>query len=265
MSVLKITPTTEAQRTAAASKLIVPVPPATRQPSVNQFPFLTDAQANQTNSQGQAPKAVTSKTSLFITNIVQPGDILPVPISGNTFYVTAATAPLNIRPRGGIFNSYVAGTGLALDLSNSFDLLEIQNTSSFAIVFQIFVGFDAYIDKRLFLTAQQNPQVVFPTYPTANAAAVINVTDLSGQVITDINGVQWYAMYRSAIIACNIDSGTTYLLQRANASGPASPAIAAVYPLTSLRLDISGNYRFATGGGNINMIVSEIYTCIPKT
>lgn len=246
-----------------------PLPPQapveSRPPSINNYPFLVDSTPSKTNSAGQAPARVLSKTSLFVQNVIAPGATLPVPLSGNWFYITQATAPIDIRPSGGIFNTYAAGTGLDLDLSNSFSLLEIRNTSAFAVVFQVFVGFDKFIDKRLFLTSQQNPQAVFPTYPVPNIANVININDLSGQQFTDVNGVGWYAMFRTAIIICNVDAGATFLIYKSGAIAASDPAIAAVYPLTSLRLDVQGNYRISTfGGGNINLIVSEIYTSLLK-
>lgn len=230
------------------------------------YPFPTDTQNNRTSSQGQAPKTPQSKTSLFVSNVVPAGGTLQVPVSGNTFYVSASNGVINIRPSGGVFNGYYPGTGLNLSLDNSFDLLEVNNPNTFAVAYQIFVGFDGFIDNRVYLTTQQQPQIVYPTYPTPLAANVINITDLAGSQFADINGNLWLALYRSAIIICNIDTGSTFLVQKATTAIATGPAIAAVYPLTSLRLDVQGSYRISTGGGgNINLVVSEIYTAIPKT
>src|SRR5690348_9933812 len=105
--------------------------------------------SNRVNSGGESLPTVKSRSSLFYANVIAPGATLVVPAAGTQFYMTVATAPISIRPSGGVFNDYVQGTGLQLDLSNAFSLLEIKNNNAAAAVFQMFVGFDQYIDKRL--------------------------------------------------------------------------------------------------------------------
>ena len=216
---------------------------------------------NRVNSQGRPPSSLRARSSQIINNIVQPGATLPVPAAGTQFYLLVATLPIAIRPSGGVFNTYSAGKGLNLLPENAFDLIEIRNTSAVAVVFSIFVGFDGYIDNTLILnTASGEAQVVNPVQSTVLATNNILIPDLSGTVITDPNGDQWYSISRTAILLFNADGAAVYdVVNTAN-----SMTIALLQPLQALRLDISGDYRI-TEGGNINAIVSEIYQAIPKT
>ncbi len=220
---------------------------------------------NRTNSSGRSLGTVKARTSLFIDGQIPAGETMPVPIAGTQFYVTALTATIGIRPSGGIFNDYEVGTGLQLQEINAFNLLELRNENAFPVVYQIFVGFDQFIDKRLILDLVSQPAVVNPTYPVPNAATAVAIDDLSGQAITDINGGTWWALARIAICVFNTDTGVTLLLHESGASSASDPAIAAIFPQTALNYPASGDYALTTGGGNINAIVSEIYQCIPRT
>lgn len=205
------------------------------------------------------------RSSQFIRNIIPAGQTVPFPAAGTMFYVTQATAPFEIKPSGGSFNSYDIGTGLELAPVNAFEQLQIRNPSAFPIVFELFIGFDGFIDNRVIISQTTLTQISFPTYPTASAAAAVAINDLVGQKIADINGNQWYAMGRVAIIVSNLDPGVTLLLQRAGSAVANGPAVCAIFPVTSLNLPVSGDYSLSVGGGNINAIVSEIYNAIPAT
>jgi len=220
---------------------------------------------NQGNRTTTPPGAINilSRTSQVLRNIVPAGGTIQYPVTGNTFYVLFASATLNIKPGTGSSNPYETGTGLAAPEINSFGSLQISNPSASPVVFEIFVGFDGFIDNRLIVANTGLRQVAYPTYPVASAAASVAINDLSGTPITDINGNNWYAAQRLAIIVCNPDPGVTLLLQEAGSSVSNGPAIAVIYPLTSLNYPVSGNYSLSVGGGNINAIVSEIYNAIP--
>lgn len=233
--------------------LLMPIPPS-----------VVSTANNTVNTQGRPPISPKNRTSIFIANIIQAGETLPMSCAGNTFYVTVATAELQIRPSNGAFNAYSVGTGLEIDLANSFEMIEVRNDNAFAVVFQIFVGFDNYIDKRLYLDTTSLPIVAFPTFPTPNAAARVDIDDLSAQVIVDINGQEWYAISRVAIVIGNADSGVALLVQEEGSVVANGPAIGIVQPLTSWQLGVSGNYCLCTGGGNINAVVSELYQCLIK-
>jgi hypothetical protein len=218
--------------------------------------------SNRLNSSGRSLPTVKSRTSLTYNNIILAGATIPIPCAGTEFYLEFSTAQLLIRPSGGVFNPFSAGLGLQLDLSNAFDLVEVQNLNAFPVVFSLFIGFDGLIDNRLFLQNNQLPQVAFPTYQTQNSATTVAINDISGAQFSDINGGKWYAISRSSLTVYNPDGSTTLLLQKAGALSNAGPAIGVVYPTTTLQLNVSGNYSLNAGGGPINAIVSEIYTSL---
>lgn len=217
---------------------------------------------NRINPSGRSLGTVKSRTSLFYQGVVAAGDTNTIPASGTQFYVTASNGEVFIRPAGGIFNGYVQGTGLQLLEINYFDLLEVRNENSFPVAYQLFVGFDQYIDRRIYLDNTNTPSVSFPTYPTPNSAPLVDITDRSGSAFNDINGNPFLALYREAIIISNTDTGVTLLLQKANSVIAGGPAIGAIFPQTSFRLETSGDYRLHLGGANINAVVSEIYKSI---
>lgn len=218
---------------------------------------------NRTNSQGRSLGTVKARSSLVINNIVPAGGVLAVPATGTQFYVTLSTGAISIKPSGGTFNPYPVGTGLQLEEINSFDLLQVRNDTSLPVVFQLFIGFDQFIDNRLILTQTGQQLVARPTYPVANAAAAVAITDITGSQFTDINGNDWYALGREAIYISNLDPGVTLLLQESGSVVAGGPSVMAVFPVTSLRYAASGDYALSVGGGNINAIVSELYDSIP--
>ncbi len=232
---------------------------------LNSFPYTTAAGNNTTNSGGAVLANVKNRSSLVYANVLQAGQQLPVPSSGTQFYVTFTSATIEIQPSGGTFAPYDAGTGLQLSDDNPFSQLQVRNPNAFSIVFQIFIGFNQFIDNRLVLFNQSQPNVVFPTYPLAGTAAIVNINDLSGGSFTDINGNKWLALQRAAVLIGNPDSATTILVQKKAAAGASGPSIIPVYPLTSVNLPISGDYCLNVGGGMINAIVSEIYQAIKQT
>lgn len=149
-----------------------------------------------------------------------------------------------------------------LNDENAFAMIEVKNNNSFVIVFELFVGFQGFIDNKLILSQALYPQVAYPTYPTPNAAANVNINDISGTKFADINGVNYYALYRVAIVISNTDTGVTLLLQKAGSVVANGPAVMSIFPATSIRIDMSGNYCLNLGGANINAIVSEIYSAL---
>jgi len=232
----------------------------------NEYQFRSPATVKTTNrvNTGTRPQPGPWKGSVRIANIVAAGETLPVPCQGTQFYFRTLTAQIKCRPNRGAFSDFNQGEGLNLDEQDSFSLLEIKNEQTFPVVFEIHVGFQGFIDNKLILADTLYPNVVYPTYSTPSSAASVAINDLSGQAFTDINGNQWYALNRIAIIVCNTDTGVTLLLQRASSVVANGPAIAAIQPTFSLNYPASGNYKLHLGGANINAIVSEIYRAIPK-
>src|SRR5882757_170250 len=223
-----------------------------------------DRSNNRTNTQGLPPALTQFRASFRYANIVAAGQTLPVPCSGTQFYLRITTAPIQIKPSGGVFGEFAQGQGMQLAEENAFDMLQVRNLTAQPVVFELFVGFQGFIDNTLIVPLDTNRVVAFPTYPTANAATTVNFVDKSAQAFTDINGNQWYALYREAIYISNVDGGVTYLLQKSGSVVANGPAVIAIFPTTTLRLPYSGNYTLNVGGGNINVIASEGYIAIPK-
>lgn len=219
---------------------------------------------NRVSANGEALLAQKSRGSQFIQNVILPGQSLQVPANGTQFYVRVATGPIMIKPDSGTENEYEVGTGLQLDIVNQFSLLQITNNQATAIVFEIFVGFDVYIDKRFYLNSTITPQVVYPTSPVAATETTIDIPDISTLLFQDINGNEFYALQRTCVLISNVDTGVTLLIQAANATVSGGPAVGSVPPETTFRLDASGDFALTLGGAAVNAIVSEIYTALPK-
>ncbi len=218
---------------------------------------------NRTSSQGKAPLTPQGRGSLKIRNVVPAGQTVPFPVTGTFFYVTAASGTIQIKPSGGDFTPYDVGTGLGFDGVNAFSQLEVKNPSAVnAVAFEIIYGYDTFIDNRVIVASNITTVVAKPTAPAAGAVA-INMPDISGQQFADINGKLWYAIAREGIYVFNTDGATTYLIQQFGSVVANGPAVGAVYPLTTLRLGLAGDYCMNTGGGAINAIVSELYFAIP--
>lgn len=233
----------------------------------NDYQFRAPQTVKTTNrvNTGTRPAPGPWKGSIRIANIVPAGSTVAFPCSGTQFYFRTLTAQIAARPNRGAFSDFNQGEGLNLDEADAFSLIEIRNDNAFPVVFEMHVGFQGFIDNKLIIADTLYPNVVRPTYPTPNAAATVDINDISGQAFTDINGNEWYALNRLAIIICNTDSGVTLLLQESGSVVANGPAIAAIQPLFSLNYPASGDYSLSVGGANINAIVSEIYRAIPKT
>lgn len=231
--------------------------------------------SNRTSSQGSAPQSFASKTSFTITTTIPAGNTIPLPVSGNQFYLSVSSGQLQIRPSNGIFVPYDAGTGLRVPPENSFTLLEVKNETASSIAFQLVIGFDEFIDKRLILASTAIFPVLKPTYsvPQTVGTFFVDVPDITGQEFLDANGTKWLAISRVAILVFNLDVAVNLLVQKAGATAPpasgppiTNPAVGVAYPLTTLRLDVSGNYRIQNAASvvDLNGIVSEIYNAILK-
>lgn len=219
---------------------------------------------NRVNTSGRPIANPQFKTSLRIVQAIDAGATLQLSCSGTQFYFRFSTGILSVKPSGGAFADYQSGEGLNVPPENAFSLLQLKNNNSVAVVFELFAGFDGFIDNKLVLSQSINPNVVYPTYPTAGVATSVDINDISGQPFYDINGNQWYAISRVAILVSNVSSGTTILLLKKNGTNSGDPAIMAIFPLTSIRLDASGDYSLYDAG-NVDCIVSEIYSAIAPT
>lgn len=243
------------------------MPPLSKVPALNGSggnSFGVAQGSNRINSQGNlAPVSSLSQTSRVLATSIAAGQTIPFAVAGTQFYVSASSAAIQVRPSGGDFTSYVQGTGL--DVKRGFDAIEIFNPSAFPVSFQIFVGFDGFIDHRIFNVSTTTPNIAYPTYSAVMSAAAIAITDLSGQGFFDIDGNPWLALNRVYISISNLDTSATILVQKEGSVIQNGPAIAAVFPGTSWIEPLSGDFSLNVGGGNINALVHEIYQAIPPS
>jgi hypothetical protein len=235
----------------------------TYRPTLQNAAALVNAGNPLNNGTTQASRIVTIALPAASSNIASES---PITFAGNQFYVVAASANVLIQPisgsSSGIATLYGVGQG-CWPLSNAFDQLIVRNPNNFAMIVQVWVGFDSFRNDQLILINSQYQAFAVPTYPTPNSSATVNITDKSGQIAQDINGNPIGLLQRVAILVFNADSGATLLLQSANATTGSGVAVGLIQPLTSLRFDFGGNYRLTNGGATVNAIVSEIYYAVP--
>lgn len=222
-----------------------------------------DQQETKSGTVGAVTQPLLKVGQAFALNIA-PGASTQVNANGTNAYLIVATQQVNLRARRKTsvqaYSLYAQGTGFE---ETEFSSVEVQNPNATSVNVLLWVGTSNFIDKRLILNTQTIQQVACPTYQTASSAAAVAFNDLSGGSFTDINDKKWLAISRISIIICNVDSGVTLLLQKAGSAVANGPAVAAIYPLTSLNYPASGNYSLSVGGGNINAIASEIYLAFP--
>jgi hypothetical protein len=222
---------------------------------------------NRVTTQGQAPISARGRANLRVVNVIPaasgttPGT-LNVPAYGTQFYFRVLTAEISVKPKTGVFSKFNQGEGQNFSIENTFDMLQLRNDNTFAVVFEMVVGFDDFIDNKLILSNSINTSVAFPTTPTPNVATNININDLSGTLFTDINGKNWYALARTAIVITNFATGVNLLLQKAGSVVSNGPAVMGILANSVIRIDLSGNYCLNVGGGTINATVCELYQAI---
>lgn len=214
------------------------------------------------SSAGLPPIAQLHKTSVQLKLILLPGETRPLSAPGWTFYVIAASRELFIRPDTGSENPYTSGTGLDLDQSNAFTTLQVRNPSvTEAAYIDIFIGFDSYIDKRLIYPSIYFKRILRSVYNYVDAgapAADIAVPDLSGTVITDLNGDEFFALERLLLICFNGHATDGLYIS----SG--GDEVVPIFGQTGIQLPLTGDLEVtAAGGGGLPMI-SEVYNCVPN-
>jgi len=204
-----------------------------------------------------------AKSAQVVTAIIGPAgsatDKYPIFQGGVAFYLTLATGPLWIQPSGGSMDQYSQGTGKRSDESRPFTQLQIVNKTPNPVIFSVWVGWGDYIDNRVIMNNPMISNVVVPTSPIVNSTNNINIPDLGGAPILDIDGVTWLALTRTEICVSNYDIATTYTVEGMNA--PHAP-VWAVHPLTDVSRNVNGNFRIHIPSSTINAIVSEVYQAI---
>lgn len=218
---------------------------------------------NRTTSGGYVPITGIARTYSIVNVSIAAGATLALPQTGDNFYFPVLTAPIQARPRGGLFNTFYQGTGAKVDPQNQFAILELYNPNTFPVGISVFVGFGEYIDNRVIISNDSVSNVAFPTYSSPSTSAIIQIPDKSGTKFTDVNGRNFVALARTAISINNLDNASNLYLE----GSPSGTILYAVYPLTSAAIPtLSGNYLATVNGSSmVNGIISEIYSAIPAT
>jgi hypothetical protein len=224
---------------------------------------------NRQNTSGLPPTLQVNKTCRVINNAIVAGATLPLPISGDQFYILTASGQIQIRPSNGVFNPYDVGTGLKLSNDEAFTMLEIKNETAEPVAFSLFVGFQEFIDKRLITINPVTPQVIHPVYDWQQGGDyLVEIPDLSGQVFLDQSGAEWYAIQRVKFLIHNFDTTMFYRVVGPAALSQLSTAVAVVYPYTTEQIEASGDFRIYGDNSpqtDAKIVVSDIYQAIPKT
>jgi hypothetical protein len=202
--------------------------------------------------------AGAARASQTINGVVASGKTVQFPAAGKSFYLLATSAPIQIRPSNGAWDTYYQGTGLSVDDSNLFPMVEVQNPGTNPVAFSLWVGFGDYIDRRLIVSAGTSMPVWYQTYSNPPLGGPVSITDLSGGPFQDLNGGAWLAIQRLAFYVDNA-SNSNVLAQ--NAAG--SHVAGIVFPGTTRTFPVSGN--FFIPGGSLNIEVAELYSAIPNT
>jgi hypothetical protein len=218
---------------------------------------------NRLNNSGAPSVTGPSRTAQIISTAIAPGQNLTYAVSGSNFYLIASTAPLAIRPRGGLYNNFTTGKGQVVDEANLFNQLEVLNNTPNSVVFSLFVGFGGYIDNTLILNTSMR-QAVYPTAPVVSVGNIIKIPDLSGMPFVDINGNTMLALSRTGIYISNYDIASTYSLESLNPVQYSLPnsRVLAVAPQTDVVYPVAGDFRIWIPASTINAVVSEVYSAI---
>ncbi len=120
-----------------------------------------------------------AKSSYFQEVVLIAGQTLQLALAGNVFYIVATTAAVDIRPRGGTYNSYNLAQGLRVLPENAWGILEVHNPEVITTTFTLFIGFDEFIDNQLVLSSASIAQIV---------AGIVNVVGVVyGPVANSLN------------------------------------------------------------------------------
>jgi hypothetical protein len=157
---------------------------------------------------------------MSFSQVVGPGQTLPVQLSGAEFYFTVLTGPVFCRPNpGGTFNQFVQGQGLR----GNFTSLEIQNPGANAVVFQVFATPAEFIDRRLI--PDPLSQSIVKAVPTDGWKEIEAETygyawpDLSGTTFQDAEGNSWMATRRNLVSIQCLNPGDSIRLKTVDKDG----------------------------------------------
>lgn len=203
---------------------------------------------------------------------IAPGATVPLQATGEHVYmlVCSLAAGINIQLKGaewlGEQCPIYQGTGYDVpEGSSPFTTLFLTNPSAINVTVLVWAGYGNFRDQRIFLPSS-NPQITRPIYSKVASGYAANVlcTDISGTQFNDDNGNSWLAISRVKILFSNMDAVNNWLVQKtASASYNDGSAVLNVPASTDIELDTGGSFKVWGNGGQVQGVISDIYTSIP--
>jgi hypothetical protein len=239
--------------------------PFTVQPFI---PVGTAQGNNRVNNSTVLPTGQVAQQQVQWVGSIGAGTTIPISLQGTEFYVIASNGTVYIRPNpGGTFNEYFQGTGQSMAPGSAFTMLEVQNQNTFPVAILIVVGFGSFIDKRLIIDQNTNPNICVATYSVPQTSPILRIPDLSGQLITSVQGTKYYALNRVQLTVSNVDTTTPIYIQGYTSDSALTNNVGGVLnvpPQQDIVLAASGAFGLTLNKStNVNCLVSEIYQGIP--
>jgi len=158
--------------------------------------------SNRVNNSG--PNTRGPGPAVSISAVIPAGKTLTFPAGGSQFYLSVATAGVQIKPSGGpiggAFVPYYAGTGQYV--AGGFNLLEIYNSNPGDVIVQVVCSDAEFIDKRLIQNSIGTSTIIILDQAWVlfgGTQYAQQVADSSNTVIKDQVGNPWLALSRSGI------------------------------------------------------------------
>jgi hypothetical protein len=203
-----------------------------------------------------------NKSCFIHKSIIPAGEHQTLPGSGDRFFLVVASGALKLKPDTQAENLFWPSQGLRFDREKKpFEQIEVFNPNSFAVYYELFVGFDEFDDRRFTGLALQFKRVLVSIYDyvASGAPAIpIDVPDQSGSVITDDNGDEFYAVNRDLLFVFN-GHATEGLYIQMNGG----PKLVPIFGLQGSQYQLTGDLEVSANGGGGLPMVSELYNCLP--
>lgn len=184
--------------------------------------------SNATNPTGE-PILTPKLRGETVNGSLAAGATTSYPFAGVQVRVVASSGPVLVRAKGQPWITLWPGMLYQVDASNPFNLVEVQNPSAIGpVAFALFIGYGWIDDNRATPNFQIKPVIVCQS-GTAGAAT-LNIADLSGKQITDVNGGIWYALQRVSVLITGSLATTTITVSNAAGTVQFANQLAAANP-----------------------------------
>ncbi len=186
-----------------------------------------------------------NQPGIFITKEITTGAIQPIEASGTNFFVVFSPVTLQIKMPGQAFGLYEQGGGIQnLPNGETFNRLEVRNTSLGTILVTIYVGGPLYVDSRHSIIEPDTIAI------GRNVNTIAAATDLTFDGIPAGNLIR-----RKCIQVSNLDANLLLVIKDDSGN-----VVLSVFPRTSITLPISKSCKIGNANGSIVACnISEIW------